>query len=188
MRRQNARTLASRRDPPAEIVCPPRLPSRYHNRCFLCSFNGLFASIFAIVAVSGLLYYHVLSYSEKFAIIIDGGSTGTRMHVFVYRNGRERLPTIDFGLTASMKVVPGLSAFADDPEKAVESLMELLKFGKDRVPKNRWMATEIRLMATAGLRLLNGDVAEAILESCRKALRESGFNFRDDWASVISGR
>lgn len=95
---------------------------------------------------------------------------------------------IDLGLTASLKVAPGLSAFADNPEMTAESLEELLYFVKDRVPKDRWWETEVRLMATAGLRLLDGDLAEGILKSCRSTLRESGFKFRDDWATVISGR
>uniref|UniRef100_A0A0D9X874 Apyrase n=1 Tax=Leersia perrieri TaxID=77586 RepID=A0A0D9X874_9ORYZ len=42
-------------------------------------------------------------------------------------------------------------------------------------------------MATAGLRLLDAAVAEAVLESCRVLLRGSGFQFQDDWATVISG-
>ncbi|XWS69711.1 hypothetical protein CRYUN_Cryun04dG0202500 [Craigia yunnanensis] len=42
-------------------------------------------------------------------------------------------------------------------------------------------------MATAGLRLLDVEVRERILEESRKVLRMSGFKFHDDWASVITG-
>ncbi|KAI5081917.1 hypothetical protein GOP47_0001660 [Adiantum capillus-veneris] len=42
-------------------------------------------------------------------------------------------------------------------------------------------------MATAGLRRLDVQVQESILESCRVTLRASKFKFRDDWASVITG-
>jgi apyrase len=42
-------------------------------------------------------------------------------------------------------------------------------------------------MATAGLRLLDSAVAESILQSCREVLRGSGFQFQDEWATVISG-
>ena len=42
-------------------------------------------------------------------------------------------------------------------------------------------------MATAGLRLLDVDLQEKILEECRKVLGVSGFKFQDDWASVITG-
>lgn len=83
---------------------------------------------------------------------------------------------------------PGLSAFAGDPERAGESLRELVEFGRERVGRGSLGETEIRLMATAGLRMVDDDgVKERILESCRRVLRGSGFRFRDDWASVISG-
>lgn len=91
-------------------------------------------------------------------------------------------------MMASVKVSPGLSAYLGDPEGAGRSLVELLEFGKGRVPRVQWGETEIRLMATAGLRLLDVGVAERILDSCRKVLRLSGFQFQDDWATVISGR
>ncbi|URE33958.1 GDA1/CD39 (nucleoside phosphatase) family [Musa troglodytarum] len=126
--------------------------------------------------------------SRKYAIILDGGSTGTRIHVFAYRIGWGSMPTLDLGLTASMKVSPGLSSYAADPENAGQSLVELLEFAKERVPGELWEDTEVRLMATAGLRLLDEAVVERILESCRKVLWSSGFQFQHDWAAVISGR
>ncbi|CAL9135382.1 unnamed protein product [Musa textilis] len=125
--------------------------------------------------------------SRKYAIILDGGSTGTRIHVFAYRIGWGSMPTLDLGLTASMKVSPGLSSYAADPENAGQSLVELLEFAKERVPGELWEDTEVRLMATAGLRLLDEAVVERILESCRKVLWSSGFQFQHDWAAVISG-
>lgn len=120
--------------------------------------------------------------------MIDGGSTGTRIHVFQYRimNGA---PEFDFGKKGlvSMRVNPGLSSYAEDPEGAGGSVGELVEFGRKEVPKEFWGNTEVRLMATAGLRLLEVGVKDRILESCRRVLRISGFKFRDDWASVISG-
>lgn len=43
-------------------------------------------------------------------------------------------------------------------------------------------------MATAGLRMVESETRERILESCRRVLRASGFRFRDDWATVIPGK
>lgn len=125
---------------------------------------------------------------RKYGIVIDGGSTGTRIHVFGYRV-EGQVPVYDFGKTglASLRVRPGLSAFSDDPDAAGGSLRELVEFGKGRVPREHWGDTEIRLMATAGLRLLDPELQERILGSCRQVLRSSGFKFKDDWASVITG-
>lgn len=149
--------------------------------------------VISVAGVFALLFFCYLFLfsekdSEKYRIIIDGGSTGTRIHVFRYRvvGGN---PMFDFGKggLASMKVGPGLSAYADDPDAAGLSIVRLLEFVKGNVPQKLWGETEIRLMATAGLRLLDIGVQEQILESCRRVLRESKFNFHDDWASVISG-
>lgn len=101
----------------------------------------------------------------------------------------DRSAVFDFGTEGltSFRVNPGLSSFSEDPESAGGSLTELLEFGKGRVPREFWRETEVRLMATAGLRLLDSEVQDRILDSCRKKLRDSGFKFRDDWASVITG-
>lgn len=90
---------------------------------------------------------------------------------------------------AEMKVRPGLSSYAGDPGRAAESVAELVEFARGKVPGEAQAGTEVRLMATAGLRMLEDDAArEKILEGCRKVLRGSGFRFRDEWAAVISGR
>ncbi|XP_057759626.1 probable apyrase 6 isoform X1 [Arachis stenosperma] len=122
----------------------------------------------------------------RYGIILDGGSTGTRIHVLRSGGGggiKER-ELLDLG---SMRVNPGLSSFAKDPEGAGRSISELVEFGKGKVPREKWAHTEIRLMATAGMRLLGPEAQGRILEACRRVLRSSGFKFRDDWASVITG-
>eukprot|EP00257_Ricinus_communis_P018158 XP_015576788.1 probable apyrase 6 [Ricinus communis] len=144
------------------------------------------ASFFTLLAI--LSFYFIFASNdshEMYRIIIDGGSTGTRIHVFSYRN-KDGRPVFAFG-NGAMRVNPGLSAYSEDPDMAGRSLEELIEFGKSRVPKQLWGETEIRLMATAGMRLLDFNVQDRILESCRLVLRKSGFKFFDHWASVISG-
>nr|CAB3483057.1 unnamed protein product [Digitaria exilis] len=146
----------------------------------------------ALLAASALA---LLLLSSRFApprygVIIDAGSTGSRVHVIAYRAGAGRgaaFPQLDWAHTASLKANPGLSSFAADPRGAGLSLAPLVDFARRRVPRERWVDTEVRLMATAGLRLLDSAVAESVLESCRDVLRQSGFLFQDQWATVISG-
>ncbi|OMO79046.1 Nucleoside phosphatase GDA1/CD39 [Corchorus capsularis] len=140
------------------------------------------------LVISIYVFFFPAKDSTKYGIIIDGGSTGTRIHVLGYSVEGGKKPVFDFkrGLK-SLRVNPGLSSYAEDPEGAADSLSELLEFGRRKVPRNLWGETEIRLMATAGLRLLDVEVQERILEECRKVLRVSGFKFRDEWASVITG-
>ncbi|GMJ05668.1 apyrase 6 [Hibiscus trionum] len=152
-------------------------------------------SIFAISFVTSLAllvfsYVFLFSSAEstKFGIIIDAGSTGTRIHVFRYRVDRSNNLVFDFkGGPDSLKVNPGLSAYGEQPEAVSDYLGELLEFGRNNIPKEQWGETEIRLMATAGLRLLDVESQDKILEECRKVLRVSGFKFHDDWATVITG-
>nr|XP_028962438.1 uncharacterized protein LOC114826426 [Malus domestica] len=120
---------------------------------------------------------HRLRFASKIRACFGYGADGGNGAVFDF--GKD-------GLT-SMRVNPGLSAYAEDPESAGGSLRELLEFGKGRVPKDLWAEMEIRLMARAGLRLLDLGVQNQILNSCRKVLRSSRFKFRDEWASVITG-
>lgn len=143
-----------------------------------------------VLVLSSYLYFNLRhSKQNRYRIVIDGGSTGSRVHVFEYVI-EEGVPVFNFSgknSLDSMRITPGLSAFAEDPEGAGLSLLELLAFARTRVPEKEWRKTEVRLMATAGLRMLDSGVQERILESCRKVLRRCGFQFSDDWASVISG-
>ncbi|KAI7737421.1 hypothetical protein M8C21_001612 [Ambrosia artemisiifolia] len=152
---------------------------------------GFVALAFVFVFVMLCCVYMNLcgSVEKRYGIVIDGGSTGSRIHVFEYAVG-DGGPVFDFGGKNglnSMRVGPGLSAFVEDLNGAGESVLELLEFAKRRVPRGNWGETEVRLMATGGLRMLDLSVQERILEACREVLRSSGFAFRDDWASVISG-
>ncbi|KAL1202592.1 putative apyrase 5 [Cardamine amara subsp. amara] len=169
-------------------------PSTYKPKSKLTKMSILL--IVASVSVTlGLLFVSnsnlVLSSGTKslrYSVIIDAGSSGTRVHVFGYRTESGK-PVFDFGEEnyASLKLSPGLSTYADNPEGASESVAKLVEFAKTRVPKRMLKKSDIRLMATAGMRLLEVAVQEQILEVTRRVLRSSGFRFRDKWASVISG-
>jgi hypothetical protein len=143
-------------------------------------------------------------------VFLDAGSTGTRAHVFRYHPPRRRGEggggggdggggpgAAGHGHDAyarislpepKLKVEPGLSRFASDPAAAAASLRPLMEFARQHVPAPARARTPVRLMATAGLRLLPPDAAAAVLDSCRAELGGSGFLFRPEWAQVISGR
>lgn len=186
MRRPNARgepkeqTLAPAPASPASLtkmVAHRRQPSS--RRRLAGAIALLAASVLALLLASR-------SATPSYGIIIDAGSTGTRVHVIAYR-AAAGLPRLDWSRTSSMKATPGLSSFAADPSGAGLSLAPLVEFARHRVPRGSWEETEVRLMATAGLRLLDSAVAESVLQSCREVLRGSGFRFQNEWATMISG-
>ncbi|KAL5217184.1 hypothetical protein ABZP36_017868 [Zizania latifolia] len=168
-----------------DLTKPPS-PQPRRRRCRLCGI--CLGTAFLALLVSALVHLFFPppqpGPSPRFAVIIDGGSTGTRVHVFATRpDGRP-----DLARSAVMRVSPGLSSFAAEPARAGNSLRPLIDFSMERVGgAGSAAATEVRLMATAGLRLLEERVQEAILSSCRDVLRASGFRFEDPWAEVIPG-
>ncbi|XP_072991717.1 probable apyrase 6 isoform X1 [Typha latifolia] len=166
------------------MIVSPKPPFRKHPR------RILWIAISATGIAAVLLYFHfssLISPSSQFAIVIDAGSSGTRIHVFGYTREVGSLPSLDVKRTAVMRVSPGLSSYTEEPDRAGESLLDLLEFAKGKVEKKQWKNTEIRLMATAGLRMVDGGVEKSILESCKRVLRSSGFRFQDNWATVIPG-
>ncbi|XP_061990061.1 probable apyrase 6 isoform X1 [Rosa rugosa] len=180
---------------PVKLQIRPSTRSNLFSRSPKQSTRSSFVILASVTIATALVLCYLLFFtrssrnSKRYGIVIDGGSTGTRIHVFGYGVDAANYAVFDFGKDglASLRVNPGLSSFAEDPKAAGGSLKELIEFAKGRVPKQQWGNTEVRLMATAGLRLLDLDVQSRILESCRKVLRSSGFKFQDEWASVITG-
>ncbi|CAJ1793726.1 unnamed protein product [Sphenostylis stenocarpa] len=123
----------------------------------------------------------------SYAVIIDAGSTGSRVHVFHFDQSLDLL-RIGNDLEFSGKVTPGLSSYADVPKKAAESLIPLLDAAENVVPEDLHPKTPLKLGATAGLRLLEGDAAENILQAVRDMFKNrSTLNVQADAATIIDG-
>ncbi|XP_043706061.1 probable apyrase 6 isoform X2 [Telopea speciosissima] len=204
MRRSNARIPAVDSGTKMDSLMPQFRPnaarSNFISRIYPANIKRTIGNLWIFIVLAAILaafcYLFVVKGSrnslfqkKKFGIVIDGGSTGTRIHVFKFLINEKGVPLYDFGKEglSSLRVNPGLSSFSADPHSSGDSLLELIEFAKGRIPKDYWGVTEIRLMATAGLRRLDVNVQERILESCRSVLSSSGFKFQNDWASVITG-
>lgn len=124
--------------------------------------------------------------NEKWSIVIDAGSTGSRIHVFKFEvDGKQNLVLIDDKFE---QLKPGLSAYADDPEAAASSLKPLLDVALSSVPKPFQSSTSIMVGATAGLRLLPDGKADLILEKVRSYLGSFPFKLgSDDDVRILSG-
>jgi apyrase len=123
---------------------------------------------------------------DTFAVVIDAGSTGSRVHVFRFghaggdSNGAPELEDDTFEA-----VKPGLSAYAGDPAAAAASLKPLLQKALDTVPAHLHARTSLIVGATAGLRLLPGGQADAILDGVR-ALLKTDYPFSVDPAAGVT--
>ena len=140
----------------------------------------------------------ILSYVEKVpnkehAVVIDAGSTGSRVLAFTFhrhplsgiairlrQNKRFQMwKQISGGLLLEDELwqekKPGLSSYASEPDKGAASISALLDLAKERIPKAAWSRTPVTLRATAGLRLLPQAQSEALISAVKTTLDSSGF-------------
>ncbi|GAA6097910.1 ectonucleoside triphosphate diphosphohydrolase 5 [Tachysurus ichikawai] len=121
-----------------------------------------------------------------YGIMFDAGSTGTRIHIYTFiQNDPNRLPILYNEMFQSVK--PGLSAYADMPEKARDSVRQLLEVAKSTVPHVEWKQTPVMLKATAGLRMLPPAKAHALLQEVQDVFDDSPFYVPADSVSILSG-
>jgi len=124
--------------------------------------------------------------SPSYVIVIDAGSTGSRIHVHEYSwAAGDELPNI--APSVNEKIKPGLSDYATHPADATAPVQKLLEWARSVVPADRRAETPIHLQATAGLRSITERQAADVLSVVRDTLRASEFLFEDGWALIISG-
>lgn len=82
---------------------------------------------------------------------------------------------------------PGLSAYDKEPSVGAAKLTYLFDKAKGVIPQSAWGATPIVVKATAGLRLLGTDQAEAILEAVRVELSKSRFLVPKNAVEIMDG-
>ncbi|EIW70190.1 hypothetical protein TREMEDRAFT_43808 [Tremella mesenterica DSM 1558] len=109
----------------------------------------------------------------QYALTIDAGSTGSRIHVYKFHNC-DPSPSLEY--ETFMSINPGLSAHARDPTAAAASLDPLMEEAMRVVPESLHHCSPVEVKATAGLRLLGEQESEAILEEVRNRL-ETNFPF-----------
>jgi len=119
----------------------------------------------------------------QYAIMIDAGSTGSRVHIYKFNNCG---PSPEFEYEIFKMTQPGLSKYAGQPEDAAASLDVLLSEAIRVIPKNLQKCSPIALKATAGLRLLPGSQSQDILDAVERHLsKQYPFPFADKEPVVI---
>ncbi|XP_042029156.1 apyrase-like [Salvia splendens] len=124
---------------------------------------------------------------EKYAVVFDAGSTGSRVHVFKFDQDMSLLRIgQDYELYVAIK--PGLSSYEKEPKAGADSLRPLLEQAEEVIPQQLRATTPLRLGATAGLRLLPGTAAQDILDAVKELFEsESSLNYKLEWVSVLDG-
>ena len=144
----------------------------------------------------------------QYGCMIDAGSTGSRLYLYRWHprvrtlhavaEAESPAPRSPFSRPVtqgqgawSIKVMPGLSAFAAAPRAAGASLSPLIEFALRTMralgAAHKVPSSPVFLKATGGVRALDEPTRRAILDSVSEALLSSGFLFRPGFARVISG-
>jgi guanosine-diphosphatase len=128
--------------------------------------------------------------ASAYTIVIDAGSTGSRIHVYEFQKCQQKLENNtlpEYHLVDELfaEVKPGLSSYAHRPELAALSLLPLIQKAKLRVPRIQYAKTLLSIRATAGLRLLEEYQVRGILEAIKHQLAKEPFKLVD--VKVIDG-
>ncbi|KAI3620395.1 hypothetical protein CBS9595_002362 [Malassezia furfur] len=103
----------------------------------------------------------------QYAIMMDAGSTGSRIHVYKFNYCK---PSPELESEYFDHLEPGLSSYKTDAKGAANSLRPLLDGAMRLIPKSLHACTPISLKATAGLRLLPGTQSTEIIRAVRTLL------------------
>ncbi|KAJ7154261.1 nucleoside-diphosphatase [Mycena filopes] len=128
---------------------------------------------------------------RHFGIVIDAGSSGSRVQIYSWRDPRsitiqkggalsKSLPKVEKGTREGeawmTKVEPGISSFADTPESIPQHLRPLLAHARNLVPPSLQPTTPLFLLATAGMRLLSPEKQALVLQhACTFIVTHSEF-------------
>lgn len=149
--------------------------------------------------VDALNAYHLYSYSNKsfyqeevkYAIVIDAGSFGTRIHVYSLKYVNNAVHSLLDEVF--VEIAKPLSAFAGREHELEDAIFDrLLRVAKESIPSELYLSVPVSVKATAGLRLLSQESAEKILATVRSILAKWPFvpekNSLEHAVSIIQGR
>jgi Golgi nucleoside diphosphatase len=105
-----------------------------------------------------------------YGIMVDAGSTGTRLSAFHFVKSL-RPPYMRLVAECGKHLKPGLSYYAAQPDVVYENIKPLIARAKECIPKYLWATTPMELKATAGLRLLPPYIQDRILDNVKDYLK-----------------
>eukprot|EP00449_Zooxanthella_nutricula_P007000 CAMPEP_0198503106 /NCGR_PEP_ID=MMETSP1462-20131121/9703_1 /TAXON_ID=1333877 /ORGANISM="Brandtodinium nutriculum, Strain RCC3387" /LENGTH=511 /DNA_ID=CAMNT_0044232213 /DNA_START=124 /DNA_END=1656 /DNA_ORIENTATION=+ len=113
---------------------------------------------------------------SAYRLMVDAGSSGSRLHIYKWEgDGTGRLTAVEPSISDkhALKTEPGLSSFAETLDGAGMSLAPLLQVANKYVPAGARPSTPLWIKATAGLRVLDTPVIDALIQSVSAYLRNS---------------
>lgn len=168
---------------------------------FLCLL--LFA--FLVFTVQ-FLYSNWSKGSSKFYVILDCGSTGTRVYVYKASANYNKdggglsilLSPLPEGLISThnsqtgraynrMETEPGFDKLVHNVSGLTGAIKPLLQWAEKQIPKNAHKSTSLFLYATAGVRRLPSSDSGWLLNNAWLIMKNSSFLCQREWIKIISG-
>ncbi|XP_009385985.2 probable apyrase 7 [Musa acuminata AAA Group] len=170
---------------------------------------GVIALLFLFLLIllcSVYLHTFLSREASQYYIILDSGSTGTRVYVYKWSidqndgiqnfpialkslpEGPQRNPSAQSGRAYHrMETEPGFDKLVHNESGLRGSLQPLLQWAEKQIPKHAHKGTSLFLYATAGVRRLPSSDSEWLLDKAWTILKNSSFLCRRDWVKIISG-
>jgi len=138
-------------------------------RTLACALLGL------VVVASADSVQHATKTRVQWDIILDAGSTGTRMYLFksTFSTNAEGAEELNVITKKIGKKKPGLSAYADNPDAAAAPLLQLFKDVTNEIPDWFRARTPVSILGTAGMRSVDEEKQQPIYDSVRAGLLAS---------------
>ncbi|XAR65970.1 Apyrase [Bertholletia excelsa] len=162
--------------------------------------------LFAILMYALVICYSKWSQgSSKFYVVLDCGSTGTRVYVYQaslnYKKdgsfpislkslpeGFQRKPKSHSGRAYNrMETEPGLDKLVYNVSGLRRAMKPLIKWAEKQIPEHAHKTTSIYLCATAGVRRLPSSDSQWLLNNAYAILKNSPFLCQREWVKIISG-
>jgi len=145
-----------------------------------------FASVYMGVAALVALFLASGAGPPIYSVVIDAGSTGTRVHVFRFEGWTSQLLDVRGGIgQIYLDRKPGLGTLAHNLSSIRPLLVPLVEAAVSIVPVAQRVSTPLALRGTAGLRLLPPPEAKQILDEARQVIE--AWNFKDGGIQVMDG-
>ncbi|KAL8137381.1 hypothetical protein V2J09_003382 [Rumex salicifolius] len=149
-------------------------------------------------------YTHWSGGASKFYVVLDCGSTGTRVFIYEASVNHKKNSNLPLALQSysefrkkpkgqsgraydRMETEPGLDKLVHNVSGLMRAVKPLLQWAEMNIPKNSHKYTSLYLYATAGVRRLPSSDSEWILKNVWSILKNSPFLCEREQVKIISG-
>ncbi|KAL3521254.1 hypothetical protein ACH5RR_019403 [Cinchona calisaya] len=165
-----------------------------------------FLLLFAfVVYVSQYLYFSWSQGAPKYYVVLDCGSTGTRVYVYEASMNRKNDGSLPISLRSlpegfkrrsssqsgraynRMETEPGFDKLVHNISGLRGAIKPLVRWAEKQIPMHAHKSTSLFLYATAGVRRLPSVDSEWLLNNAWSILKSSPFSCKKEWIKIISG-